>query len=85
MELMPKEIREKFEKQGDTGEKSADEIKIIAKYFNPVGAGTWFCYEFDGDDILQCFANLGNDDCAETGTVRLSDLERMGLPLGLGI
>lgn len=85
MKLMTSKIRKRFKKQGDTSEKSADEIKIIVKYFNPTGVGTWFCFEYDGKDTLQCFANLGDDTFAETGTVSLKELKSFKGAFGLGV
>lgn len=85
MKLLTKEILNAFKKQGDTSEKTAEKIKVIAKFFNPTGAGTWYLYEYDGYDIFWCFANLGDRDCAECGTVSLSELKTFRGRFGLGI
>ena len=45
MKLITKEIEAAFAKQGDCSDKPATEIKVIAKFFNPAGAGTWFATE----------------------------------------
>jgi len=86
MELLTKELLQAFEKQGDTSQKHAGEIKIISKYFNPAGAGTWYLYEFNETDrIFWCFADLGIPDCAECGTVSLDELINLELPFRLKI
>jgi hypothetical protein len=83
--LLTKAVINAFEKQGDTSEKQASEIQIICKLFNPVGAGTWYLYERLDDDVFMCFANLGDPTFAECGTVSLSELMSLKLPLGLKI
>jgi len=85
MMLLTKEIERAFEKQGYVGDKKPNEIKVICKLFNPVGAGTWYLYERENEDIFWCFANLGDSDMAECGTVSLSELKGLRLPLGLSI
>jgi hypothetical protein len=85
MMLLTKEIVRAFEKQGDTSQKSADEIKVICKLFNPSGAGTWYLYERIDEDIFMCFANLGDPQMAECGTVSLTELKDFRGMFGLGI
>jgi len=86
MKLLTKEIMTAFKKQGYTGNKKPEDIKIIVKFFTPDGPATWFCYELeDNGDILWCFANLGNDMFAELGTVRLSELKNIRGQLGLPV
>ena len=85
MKILTKEIEKAFQKQGDTSEKSASEIKIVLKLFNPTGAGTWYLYEKLDDDIYMCFANLGDPEMAECGTVSMKELMAFRGRLGLGI
>ena len=86
MKLITKEIEKAFKKQGYTGDKSADQIMIVCKLFNPSGAGTWYLYEKEDDDIYWCFANLGDPINAECGTISMSEIESIKLPpFGLGI
>ena len=54
MELMTKELENKFEKYPlYSQDGKIEEAKVIAKYFNPCGAGTWLITEgekqSDGD------------------------------------
>ena len=80
MKLITKEIQDKLDKAGYHGEKA------ICKFFNPVGAATWIIFGQDEDDkdILFGVADLGFD-CVEAGTISLSELEAVKLPLGLSI
>ncbi len=86
MKILTKEILNAFAKQGYTGNKQAKDIKIIMKLFNPTGAGTWYLYERIDDDIYMCFANLGDPEMAECGSVSMSELMAFRSKLfGLGI
>ena len=80
MKLITKEIENAFKKQGYTGDKEAKDIKIILKLFNPTGAGTWYLYEKQDEDIYWGFVNLGDAEMSECGTVSMSELiGRFGL------
>lgn len=63
-----------------------DEIdfKPVVKLFNPCGAGTWLLTEIDPDnpDIAFGLCDLG---FPELGSVSISELESVRLPLGLRI
>lgn len=85
MMLFTKEIEKAFIKQGSTANKSSEEIKIVAKLFNPAGVGTWYLYEKENDDVYWCFAELGDPMCAECGTVSINELKSLRLPFGLKI
>jgi hypothetical protein len=85
MKILTKAILDAFAKQGYTGNKSAKDIKIVMKLFNPTGAGTWYLYEKEDDDIYWGFVNLGDIDCAECGTVSMSELMAYKGRFGLGI
>lgn len=84
MKLMTKELEVRFKSVG-----LQDGVKdpiVIAKYFNPTAGGDWFCTEFDPvDRIFFGFANLGDLDCAEWGSVSLDELESFKGRFGLGI
>ena len=85
MKIITKEIADAFKKQGYTGNKEAKDIKIILKLFNPTGAGTWYLYEQEDEDIYMCFANLGDPMFAECGSVSMSELMAYKGRFGLGI
>ena len=90
MKLITKEIEEKFKKypigsQDGLGGKA----KVIVKFFNPIGRGTWFITEGNklenGDYEMFGYCHLGDDEMAEFGYVMLSELEDLKLPFGLKI
>ena len=60
-------------------EKNASDVKVIAKFFNAYGTGTWYITEGDkhskSEDYL--FFGLCSIHEAELGYVRLSDLKRI--------
>jgi hypothetical protein len=85
MKILTQEILDAFAKQGKTGNKSAKDIRIVLKIFNPTGAGTWYIYEKIDEDIYMAFVNLGDPEMSECGTVSMSELldfkGMFGLPL----
>lgn len=92
MELFTKEILDAFRKQKDEVFNREDyepkDIKIICKLFNPVGAGTWYVYDYDPeDDIAYAFVNLLGPDCAECGAVSMQELREyrpyQAYPIGI--
>jgi|TARA_R100000008_G_C3559327_1_gene155149 hypothetical protein len=89
MKLLTKEIINKLETtKYDREELIPDDAPIIVKFFNPMGAGTWYALEgekVNDDWVFFGFADLGNPDFAEYGEFVLSELEGIELPLGLGI
>lgn len=90
MKLITKEIEEKF-KQYPLGsqENLLGDAKVVVKYFNPIGVGTWLITEGNklenGDYELFGYCHLGDDENAEFGYILLSDLEQIKLPFGLNI
>lgn len=85
MKLLTKEILKAFKKQGDTSHKESKDIKIICKFFNPVGAATWWWFEYDAENrILTGIADLGFG-CREIGSTSLDEIEAVTLPFGLKI
>lgn len=90
MKLITKEIEEKF-KQYPLGsqENLLGDAKVVVKYFNPIGVGTWLIIEGNklenGDYELFGYCHLGDDENAEFGYILLSDLEQIKLPFGLNI
>lgn len=73
--LLPKSVLKALPPIGANDSKKATEIKVPLKLFDAMGSATWFCYEYDPETrIFFCFANLGDDDNAELGTVALDEL-----------
>lgn len=87
MKLLTKAIEKKLMKYpiGSQDGKAMD-AKVIVKYFNPTGAGTWLITEGDkredGDWILYGYCKITD---AEWGYVMLSELQDLKLPMGLTI
>ncbi len=90
MKLMTKDLEAKF-KDYPIGSQDGllGEAKVIVKYFNPVGAGTWLITEGEkldnGDYKMFGYCHLGDNEMAEFGYVLLSELESIKLPFGLTI
>lgn len=90
MELMTKEIERKFEKYPVGSQDGLGlDAKVLVKYFNPIGAGTWLIIEGDklknGEFEMFGYVDLGDSNNAEYGYVYLSELESIKLPGGLKI
>jgi hypothetical protein len=85
MKILTQEVLNAFAKQGYCGDKQMKDIKIVLKLFNPTGAGTWYIYEKEDDDIYWCFANLEDPEMAEIGTVSMQELMNFRGQFGLGI
>ena len=90
MKLMTKELEKKFEKYPIGSQDGLlGNVKVIVKYFNPVGAGTWLITEAskleNGDYEMFGYCHLGDNDMAELGYVYLSELQNLKLPFGLTI
>lgn len=90
MKLMTKELEKIFEKYPiGSQEGLGGNAKVIAKFFNPVGVGTWLITEAekteDGDYEMFGYCHLGDNEMAELGYVMLSQLEEIKLPFGFKI
>tara|TARA_R110002126_G_C10367147_1_gene493101 strand:- start:62 stop:388 length:327 start_codon:yes stop_codon:yes gene_type:complete len=88
MKLLTDEIKAALPPLYTTEGLDASERKIICKFFNPVGAATWYICEGhkqpDGDWLMFGLCDLGLGE-PEWGYVTLNELESLTLPLGLGI
>jgi len=83
MKLMTKELEERFRQIGS--QENKDPI-VIAKFFNPVGAGTWLATEYDPKDkIFFGYVSIFGDYCDEWGYFSLEELESVKGPFRLGI
>ncbi len=83
MELFTKEIIEKAKAQYLLGSDMESQI-IVAKFFNPTGAGTWYLMNMDPDDESYCWGIVDLFE-VEMGSFSKSELEDFKGPLGLGI
>lgn len=90
MKLITEELEKLFEQYPlGSQEDMGGNAKVIAKFFNPMGVGTWLITEGskleDGDYEMFGYCHLGDDQMAEFGYVCLSELENISLPFGLKI
>lgn len=83
MELFTKEIIEKAKEQYPLGS-DMESQKIVAKFFNPTGAGTWYLMNMDPADEDYCWGIVDLFE-VEVGSFSKSELENFKGPLGLGI
>ena len=92
MKLLTKDIHERLAKNGrireqlaEDGKAEADFIPVV-KLFTPDAGCTWLLTELDPEDTDIAFGlcDLGMG-CPELGAVRISELESVRGPLGLGI
>ena len=85
MLLLTKELEQRFEKVG-----SQEEVKdpiIIAKFFNPTGAGTWYATEYIKEEkkffgYVQLGMGAGYDEWVYFS---LDELQNQKVLMGLGI
>lgn len=84
MKLMTKELEERFAEIGSQDE-VADPL-IVAKFFNPGGAGTWYATEYDPmTRLFFGYVSIFGDHNDEWGSFSLDELEAFRGPLGIGI
>lgn len=88
------EIKEKVEEIFEkypigSQEELGTRAKVIAKFFNPVGVGTWLITEAskleNNDYEMFGYCHLGDNEMAEFGYVYLSELEQLKLPFGMSV
>ncbi len=80
MELLTKELREQLPPLYSQ-EQEADPL-VICKFFTPDSQWTWYCLEFDGEDLFFGWV-IGFEQ--ELGYFLLSELTQARGPLGLPI
>ena len=86
MKLLTKEIRDKLPKLYANDNKKPEDVKIIVKFFSPVGSWTWYATEGEkqeNGDYL--FFGFVAGDFPDLGYFSLKELESVKLPFGLGI
>ena len=86
MKLITKEVEEIFKKypfgsQDGLGINS----KVLVKYFNPMGAGTWLITEAEKENNEWMLYGYCNITDWEWGYVSLKELSNIKLPYGMGI
>ena len=84
MKLLTKALLNRFAQVGRQEDKR-DPI-VIAKFFNPTGAGTWYATEYDPKDrIFFGYVSIFGDWNDEWGYFSLDELKSFKGRFGLGI
>ena len=84
MELMTEALEKRFVAIGSQ-EHVSDPI-VIAKFFNPAGAGTWYATEYDQEtNTFFGYVSIFGDWNDEWGYLSLDEFEAYKGPLGIGI
>ncbi len=76
MKLITKEIEKRFR---EVGTQDIPNPLIIAKFFNPSGAGTWYATEYDPQDKI-CFGYVTDLGFDELGSFSITELESIKCP-----
>ncbi len=84
MKLLTKELEKRFAEVGCQSEEN--DPLIVAKFFNPQGAGTWYATEYDPERReFYGFVSIFGDINDEWGYFSLAELETYRGPLGIGL
>lgn len=84
MKLMTKELEKRFAEVGR--QEDVEDPIVVAKFFNPTGAGTWYATEYDPKQKLFFgYVSIFGDHCDEWGYFSLEQLEEYKGRFGLGI
>lgn len=84
MQLLTKSLLKRFAEVGRQ-ENIMDPI-VVAKFFNPTGAGTWYATEYDQEcKMFFGFVSIFGDWNDEWGYFSLAELESYRGRFGLGI
>lgn len=84
MKLLTKQLETRFAKVGSQSE--CKDPVIIAKFFNPTGAGTWYATEYNPKSrTFFGYVSIFGDWNDEWGYFSLDELQSYRGKLGLGI
>jgi len=84
MKLMTKTLEKRFAQVGSQAEEK--DPLVIARFFNPNGAGTWYATEYDPQyKVFFGYVSIFGDHNDEWGSFSLEELQSYRGPLGLGI
>lgn len=82
MKLMTKELEKRFAQVGNQSEK--ENPTFIAKFFDPVGSGTWYATEYNPESKI-CNGYVTGLALMNGGSFSITELESIVRPFGLGI
>ena len=82
MKLITPEFEEIMKDYPFYSQEKEDDPLVVSKFFNPMGAGTWYLTEYNPEDHLAFgyVTGLGED---ELGYISLDEMEGIRLPGGL--
>jgi hypothetical protein len=84
MKLMTKALEKRFAQVGR--QESVKDPTVIAKYFYPIGAATWYATEYDPESrVFFGYVSIFGDWNDEWGYFSLAELESFTGRFGLGI
>ncbi|MCK5613201.1 DUF2958 domain-containing protein [Candidatus Pacearchaeota archaeon] len=83
MELMTKELEDRFPGLYATDGKDSKDVPIISKFFDPCSGWSWYAVEYDPDSRV--FFGLVRGFETELGYFSLDELQLAKGALGLGI
>jgi hypothetical protein len=84
MKLLTKELVKQFAKVGR--QENVSDPLVIAKFFNPTGAGTWYATEYYPESReFFGYVSIFGDHNDEWGYFSLSELESYRGKFGLGV
>jgi hypothetical protein len=85
MKLLTKTLKNQIPALYSTESVPMKEKEVVAKFFNPIGAGTWYVLEGQEQDGDYIFFGLVDINNKELGYFTLSELESIKLPFGCKI
>lgn len=84
MKLMTAELAKRFAEVGC--QENVKDPVVVAKFFNPTGAGTWYATEYEpARRRFFGYVSIFGDHCDEWGYFSLDELEAYKGRFGLGI
>jgi len=82
--LLTSELEKRFAEIGS--QENVEDPIVVAKFFNPAGAGTWLGTEYDPKTgTFFGYVSIFGDWCDEWGYFSLDELAAFKGPLGIGI
>ena len=82
MKLLTEKFKKKAKEQYQYGS-DIDKQDVVAKFFNPMGAGTWYLLNMDKDEDYAW--GIVDWMGLEMGSFSMKELQSIKLPLGLTI
>ena len=84
MKLMTRRLEKRFAKVGS--QEGVDDPVVVAKFFNPTGAGTWYATEYyPKERIFFGYASIFGDWNDEWGYFSLGEMQSFKSRFGIGI